>query len=185
MWNQVTCNSAYDDFLKAKEAKRFYKSLISIKPLVDTSRPKPVTHLKKRSKKTQMKDFRQMDIEHSNQVLMEKMLNIEKRSNLANPTKPNGKSLNKESRCRFNSNVNKENMKILERLQSAQPANCLKKWEQEEKFWKDLKDKIRKVPKKSSRPNSSRECKNFHIIDKILKRRTTRPTTDLSSDIEN
>ena len=185
MWNQVTCNPAYEDFLKAKEARRFHKSLSGIKPLVDTSRPKPVKHLKKRSKKSQIKEFRQMDIDFSNQVLMEKMLNIEKRNNLGNPGKRTGKSLNKESRCRYNSRVTEENMKLLERLQSAQPAICLKKWEVEERHWMSLRDNIRKVPRRNSRPNSSREGKNFEVIEKILKRRATRPTTALSCDLRN
>ena len=180
----MTCNPAYEDFLKAKEAQRFHKSLRGVKPLVDTSRPKAVSHLKKRSKKTQMKDCRQMDIEHSNRVLMEKMMNIEKRSNLPDPQKVTGRSLNKESRCRFNSKVNKENLQILERLQSAQPVNSLKKWETEEKLRVDLKDHIKKAPRRSSRPSTSRERKNF-LIDKILKRRATRPATGLTSDLDN
>jgi hypothetical protein len=184
MWNQVTCNPAYEDFLKAKEAKRFHKSLNEIRPLVDSSRPKQVKHLKKRSKKNQIIDFRQKDIDHSNKVLMEKMINIEKRLKSIG-SKHSKRSLNKESRCRFNFQVNQENMKLLERLQSAQPAICLKRWEIDERHWMSLRDNIRKVPRRNSRPNSSRDAKSFELIEKILKRRNTRPTTALSCDFGN
>ena len=117
--------------LKNKEAKRFTKSLIGIKSVVDASGPKKVPHLKKRSKKAQIKEKRQSDINYSNQLLMDRMVEIDGRniSKNKNFTKVENskKSLNRFSRSKNNLRINEENLKFLHRLQSAQPVLSLQK----------------------------------------------------------
>jgi len=182
MWNKVACNSNYEDFLKAKESKRYHRSLNEIKPIVNTSRPKIVSHLKKRSKKNQLLDERHKEIEHKNQVLMEKMVFIDNRHKGLNFVKHSFRSLNKETRSKNNTRINQENSKLLERLQSAQPVLSQEKWVLDERHWMNLRGNIKKVKAKGSRPCSSRESESFELIQKILKRRNTRPTTALSTD---
>lgn len=182
MWNKIACNLNYEDFLKNKESKRYYKSLNEIKPIVNTSRPKPVSHLKKKSKRTRLLDDRQKEIDHTNQVLMDKMVNIDNRHKGFSFKKHSGKSLNKETRSKTNMRINEENLKLLERLQSAQPVLSQQKWEIDERHWMNLRENIRKNQRRMSRPCSSRESNSFELIQKILKRRHTRPTTSLSTD---
>ena len=165
MWNSITCNSHYEEFLKSKEAKRFHRSLNGIRPMVDTSCPKKVPHLKKRSKKVQLKEERKIEINFSNQKLMEKMIGIDNR------TKPTD-----------DMRINEENLKFLGRLQSAQPVLSSEKWEHDARHWLAVRNNIQKKSKKGSRPHSSREANNSDLISRILKRRSSRPQTALSSE---
>lgn len=183
MWNRVACNPNYEDFLKEKETKRLVKSLQGIKSIVDTSGPKKVRHLKKRSKKAQLREARQEEINFTNQILMSKMFSIDSRVNSKrNSThKQSSHSLNKNSRSKNNVRINEENMKILGRLQQAQPALSLHKWEKEEKNWISIRNNIIKK-NKYTRARSSLESENNDLVMKILKRRSSRPTTALSSE---
>ena len=72
-------------------------------------------------------------------------------------------------------------MKILGRLQQAQPALSLHKWEKEEKNWISIRNNIIKK-NKYTRARSSLESENNDLVMKILKRRSSRPTTALSSE---
>lgn len=184
MWNQIACNLHYEDYLKAKESKRLFKSLRGIRPIVDTSGPKKVPHLKKRSKKAQLREARQEEINFSNQILMEKMFSIDARS--VNPHKsirPHSQfSLNKKNRSKNNIRINEENQKILERLQNAQPSFSLEKWEKDERNWVNLRNNIVKKRRKS-RPQSTFDLDTNDLVMKILKRRTSRPSTALNSEL--
>lgn len=184
MWNLITCNSHYEDFLKDKEARRFHKSLQGIKSIVDTSGPKKVPHLKKRSKKAQLKQERQEEINYKNQKLMEKMIVIDGRTRYSDiSTRHSYRSLNKESRSKNNVRISEENQKLLERLQNAQPVLSLQNWEKGERYWMNIRSNIQKKDKGYSRPNSSfRERGENDMVTNILKRKTTRPATSMSSD---
>jgi Hemingway/CFA97 len=178
MWNKIACNSHYEDFLKNKEAKRFIKSLYDIKPIVNTSGPKKVLHLKKRSKKIQLRENRAEEISYSNQKLMEKMMSIESRAFYVGDSSGSfSKSLNKSYRSKTNMNINQENLRILDRLQSAQPVLSLEKWEKGEKNWKKLREHIAKCKKGSRGPLSLQESESNYLINQILKRKKSRPAT--------
>jgi hypothetical protein len=184
MWNLITCNSHYEDFLKDKEAKRFHKSLQEIKSIVDTSGPKKVPHLKKRSKKAQLKQERQAEINYKNQKLMEKMIIIDGRTRYSDISNGHSyRSLNKESRSKNNVRINDENQKLLERLQNAQPVLSMQNWEKGERHWMHIRSNIQKKGRGYARPNSSfRERGESDLIMNILKRKTTRPVTSMSPD---
>ena len=141
MWNRVACNPNYEDFLKEKETRRFVKSLHGIKSIVDTSGPKNVPHLKKRSKKAQLREARQEEINFTNRVLMDKIFSIDSRAN-SKRNSSNTHSLNKNSRSKNNVRINEENQKILERLQQAQPALSLQQWEKDERNWRSIRNNI-------------------------------------------
>ena len=184
MWNQIACNTHYDDYLKDREAKRLYRSLRGIKSIVDASCPRKVPHLKKRSKKAQLKDDRQEEINYSNQILMEKMFNIDSRILQARSAsrRNSQRSLNKNNRSRQNFRINEENQKLLERLQRANPVLSIQKWEQDERQWQSLRNNIKKKGKRYGRCDSS-SISDRDVVMNILKRRRSRPSTALSSDI--
>lgn len=184
MWNLITCNTLYDDFLKDRESKRFHKSLQEIKSIVDTKSPKKIPHLKKRSKKAQLQERRQEEIEHNNQILMQKMIIIDTRSYISpHSSKQTRKSLNKEFRSKNYIRINNENTKFCVRLHSAKPVLSKNIWERSEKHWLSIRNQIKKKIKNPSRPSSSRESIDNELIWKIINRKSIRPVTALSSEI--
>ena len=76
MWNNITCNSNYSDFLQLKEVKRYKKSLSNMKPRVNTSGSAKGFHAANRSKQFQLRAKRQEEINQANQNLIGKMVAI-------------------------------------------------------------------------------------------------------------
>ena len=182
MWNSIACNSHYDDFLKEKESRRLYKSLSKVKSIIDNKNPKKVPHLKTRSKKYQLQKEIKEDINYKNQILMEKMFNINGRALPPKISKPlSNKSLNKQARSKNTMKINKENSKILVRLQSARPVLSAQKWKSEEKYRLRLKNIIQKHRKSSVGAESSKDSEPGDMLVKIFQKKPSRPSTAKSS----
>ena len=91
-------------------------------------------HLKHRLKKEQLLEERYQQIEHDNQILLEKMSAIIRTKggiDNVNTSMQYGQSLNRESRKRELQRISKANLAMLRRIQHAPPAYDHLKWEED------------------------------------------------------
>ena len=56
MWNQVSCNNLFKDYLKNKQDHNLRQSIVSVKPSIDKSKPKVMKHLANKAKLHRMLD---------------------------------------------------------------------------------------------------------------------------------
>jgi Hemingway/CFA97 len=156
MWNNVSCNSTYEKFLREREIKRFKNSLVRIGPLVDNSQPKKTFNLTQNTKKNMIKQEIVKKIEHTNQILLSKMIRINSSpSSLSKlkvmPRNTTTGTLNLKNRIESQNKIIFENKRILEKLQSTQSFYSAEKWENDYQHHKVIKNNHLKFFSKSEK----------------------------------
>ena len=139
-----------------KEHLSHKNRLQGIKARVDTNAPKEVYHLKQKLKSKALKQNYISTIHAENQILLQKMMEINTRS--SNPKKltenSSARSLNDYARVQQLSKINEENINFLNRLQEVKSNYNFKKWNKDFKFKKYLSHKLsensRRIPRVSS-----------------------------------
>lgn len=145
MWNNVSCNPSFEKFLRRKELKRSKKSLTEIGPLIKIASPKRSLNSTLKSKKTRIKIETLQTIENSNQILLQKMLTINKSPSSLNkrkvmPRNSSAGTLNLKVRIDSQNKIMMENKRMLERLQSTQSFYSAEKWEIDYQYHKWVKN---------------------------------------------
>ncbi|CAG9310044.1 unnamed protein product [Blepharisma stoltei] len=184
MWNSLACNTIYGKFLREKEAQRYHRSLSSVRSVMNTHKaPKEMRHLQYKAKRIRLIQDRNEEIEHQNQLLLNKMYNIDSKPSSLNPNNcaprsPSITNLNSKVRSRNLSRIYDENKKFLERLQNAESAYSIEKWDEEERRRNYLKENISKNSGRCFRKNKViQDWESQDLISKILSRRQSRPIT--------
>ena len=109
------------------------KKLRDMKSSVDNNAPRDGSHLRTKAKKNALIEDRIKTIETENRILLQKMSHIMRsKGAIDNGTSAqHGHSLNIDRRKRELARINKDNLKILQRIQAAKPAYNHRKWEQD------------------------------------------------------
>jgi len=120
---------------REQERKLHKFKLASAKSCTDTTVPSVYGfgHLRVNMKKEQLLEERYSEIDRTNQILLQKMTEILRQPSLPpiNNRSPRGPvSLNKDSRRRELVRITNENMKMLHRIQEAQPVYSHVAWEE-------------------------------------------------------
>jgi len=109
-------------------------NVYNVKKSINNSEPYIPTFLKSRAKQEKDKETRNGVIQYENKVLLDKMMEIEKKKTVLNPDvieqkrfKPS-QSLNTSKRSRDLRKINTENKALLNRLQSAKSVYSVDKW---------------------------------------------------------
>lgn len=114
MWNLYSCNSVYSQFLAKKEQERRKLSLRRVKAQVDNKKPARFTQQSISTCRGGIKQDRYDQIEKENHILLNKMLNIDKKPSNLNPRVCAPKTRNissntKKKRAQSISRISKEN----------------------------------------------------------------------------
>ena len=110
------------------------KKLRDMKSSVDNKAPRAGSHLRTKAKKNALIEDRIKTIETENRILLQKMSHIMRSKGAIdnnNTSAQHGHSLNIDRRKREVARINKDNLKILQRIQEAKPAYNHRKWEQD------------------------------------------------------
>lgn len=110
------------------------KKLRDMKSSVDNKAPRAGSHLRAKAKKSALIEDRIKTIETENRILLQKMSHIMRSKGAVdnnNTFAQHGHSLNIDRRKRELARINKDNLKILQRIQEAKPAYNHRKWEQD------------------------------------------------------
>lgn len=110
------------------------KKLRDMKSSVDNKAPRAGSHLRTKAKKNALVEDRIKTIETENRILLQKMSHIMRSKGAIdnnNTSAQHGHSLNIDRRKREVARINKDNLKILQRIQEAKPAYNHRKWEQD------------------------------------------------------
>ena len=119
MWNLLTCNPSYEEFLRKKESRRLKESLNQIVPNGGNESIKLIKLSKMGTKKLRLREDNLRKIEENNHLLLKKMLVINNTPS----------SLNMNSRIYSHNKIAIENRKLLERLQGTHSVYSTEKWE--------------------------------------------------------
>ncbi|OMJ82157.1 hypothetical protein SteCoe_17235 [Stentor coeruleus] len=144
MWNSVACNVSYENFLRKKEFQRYKQSLVRISPMINNTTLNKQQNIRIRTKKSRLREENAKEIEHSNQILLKKMLDINNNPSSLNkfkvmPRSMTTGSLNMKNRVDAQNKIMLENKKMLERLQSTHSFYSAEKWESDYEFHKFIK----------------------------------------------
>ena len=152
--------------------------LLKIKPRLDINPPRPMIHLKSKSKLNSIKEDKFQAIQAENQLLLQKMLEINARpyshKNLSESSSV--KSLNFNSRTNLLTKITEENHQILNRLQSVKSNYSFKKYDEEFKYKQYLKQKLSENSRRIPRISSIRITPSFELS----KTPVSRPETSSS-----
>lgn len=114
MWNLKSCNSVHERYLREKENERQWKSLVTMKPMLDNRRPKTMSHRPSRAKQKRMQADKDEKIRYDNNILLKKMLYIDLKPSALHPLQllpriPTTGTLHKGYRVQQLSRINLEN----------------------------------------------------------------------------
>ena len=159
--------------------------LLKIKPRLTIQPPQQMIHLQNKSKSKLIKEDKNQTIQAENQLLLQKMLEINSRSFKYNKSSEStsGKSLNIKNRTHLLTKITEENEKILDRLQSVKSNYSFKKYDEDFKYKQYLKQKLsensRRIPRVSNfRVTSSTEYSKTSVTrPETASTRMIRPLT--------
>ncbi|CAG9323601.1 unnamed protein product [Blepharisma stoltei] len=178
MWNLLTQKTAHGNFLREKESQRYHRSLTSVKSVISTHKPpKDVPRLQFNSKRLHILKDRNDEIEHQNQILLDKMYKIDSKPSALNPINclPKTARVNSSNSARRNRNLNRissENKTFFKRLKRAESAYSIEKWNEEEQRRSYLKENISRSSRGCSRKNKLvQDSEVSDLIAKILSRK--------------
>merc|ERR1712137_695314 len=110
--------------------QRHEMHLSKVKPMIDFSSPREVTHLKNKCKMKQMRREKLANMSHDDNILFEKIRRIERRKpvyfDIEDKTRNRvtGNSLNLPLKKQIKRKIELENMKIFKRLNAIKPVIC-------------------------------------------------------------
>jgi len=161
MWNLVSSNKLCSDRLTALQHQKHMNNIIHVKPSINNSSPDIPSFLRSRAKQEKIKETRAAVIQYENRVLLDKMMDIERKKTNLNPEVIAKKSfhptktLNTNKRVRELRKINDENRAMLRRLQSAHSVYSIDKWIEDDRKNNDLKKMIRQNAKRGVHPDFS------------------------------
>jgi len=129
----------------------------SMRPTVDTTAPtsRQYDHVRVNLKREQLLEERYSEIDRENRILLQKMSDIMRTSNMGQPMEPKGPlSLNKDSRKRELVRITQENRAILKRIQQAQPIYNHVDWDSAHKQNQVYAKNVCEYPWTLRKPNS-------------------------------
>jgi len=134
MWNLATSNKICSDRFTTLKQHRHLSNIYNVKKSIDNSAPEIPGFLRSRAKQEKMKEVRNGVIQYENKVLLDKMMEIEKKKTTLNPTviiktsfQPK-RTLNVGKRIKDLRKINDENKAMLKRLQGASSVYSIDKW---------------------------------------------------------
>jgi len=151
MWHTISSNRLCEEAEQRREREVHLQKLSAIKGKIDNKKPKTTSTLKKfvHAKKQRLMEDRKTEIRHENQVLLQKMLNIDARTSeyQQSHTKkkkrvPSSESLNRYTRFKEMEKIAYENQSILRRLQKTQSHYDIRRWNDDSHFRGYLKDQL-------------------------------------------
>ena len=185
MWNLKGASKLCSDRDVEREHVKHIEKLRNIKSRVDNKPPRQHSHLLHKAKKEKLEYERNVWIQHENQLLLQKMLRIDKKPTQIGCTlsgTPSAGSLNRVVRSRELTKISVENRQILKRLQSAQTHYNTKRWDDEHRYTQYLANQLSenagRIPKmmgqsstentnssfKRSRPSSASVIRRQEVV---------------------
>ena len=187
MWNLYGSSKLVVERELQREHQQHQLKLLDMRPRIDTRPPKPMSHLTSKARKRRMQDDRNEVIRRENQLLLQKMIEIDtKPSSVTLPVRqtPLAGSLNRFVRISELTKISRENQAILKRLQRTQSAYSVKRWDRANQYNEDLKHYLSqnagRVPRQLSYVLSpSTPCTRPHTAQHRLEREedSVRPFT--------
>src|SRR5574343_544465 len=119
-----------EDMQVAKEHATHKNRLQGVKARVDTNAPKEIYHLKQKLKSKALKQSYISTIHAENQILLQKMMEINTRNSQGKKLNENSstRSLNEYARAQQLSKITEENLNFLNRLQGVKSNYNFRKW---------------------------------------------------------
>jgi len=134
MWNLATSNKICSDRFTTLTQQRHLNNIYNVKKSIDNKAPEVPGFLRSRAKQEKMKEVRNGVIQYENKVLLDKMMEIERKKTILNPSviikksfQPK-KTLNVGKRIKDLKKINDENKAFLKRLQGASSVYNIDKW---------------------------------------------------------
>lgn len=148
MWNLATTNKICSDRFTTLKQQRHLSNIYSVKKTIDNAAPEIPGFLRSRAKQEKMKEVRNGVIQYENKVLLDKMMDIEKKKTSLNPTviiktsfQPK-RTLNVGRRIKDLKKINDENKAMLKRLQGASSIYSIDKWIDDDRKHNELRKNI-------------------------------------------
>ena len=165
MWNLISSNKLCSERATFQAHQRHVKNVVRVKPSINNLPPEIPSFLRSRAKQEKMKETRAATIQYENRVLLDKMMDIEKKKTDLNPdtiakkTHNNGKTLNTNKRVRELRKINDENKALLRRLQSAHSVYSIDKWIEGDRKNKEIRSMISQNARRSQHNDYSGQPK--------------------------
>lgn len=146
-----------EDLEIIKEHSSHKNRLLTIKPRTNTNPPKPRPHLHNKIRNQSIKNNSIQTIHAQNQLLLQKMMEINARTPKFQETEDSTtsvRSLNISTRTRFMNKITEENQQMLNKLQTVKSNYSTKKWNRDYQYKRYLSQKLsensRRIPRVSS-----------------------------------
>ena len=164
-----------EDMQVAKEHVSHKYRLQGIKARVDTNAPKEIYHLKQKLKSKALKQNYISTIHAENQILLQKMMEINTRNSQGKKLTENSstRSLNEYARAQHLTKITEENLNFLNRLQGVKSNYNFRKWNKDFKFKKYLSQKLSENSRRIPRVSSIGGCPSFDSTRSPLSRPET------------
>jgi len=123
-------------------------NIYNVKKSINNAPPEIPGFLRSRAKQEKMKEVRANVIQYENRVLLDKMMDIEKKKTALNPSSISkkvfvpGRTLNTVKRIKELKKINDENKFLLKRLQSTNSVYSVDKWLSDDKKHVEVKRNI-------------------------------------------
>jgi len=86
MWNLAASNKLCSDRFTQLQHQRHLQNIAEVKPKINNASPDVPSFLRSRAKQEKMKEVRAATIQHENRVLLDKMMEIERKQSQLNPS---------------------------------------------------------------------------------------------------
>ena len=142
MWNLYGSSKLLVERELQREHQLHQLKLLGMQPRIDTRPPKPQSHLTSKARKRRMQDDRNEVIKRENQLLLQKMIEIDLKPGAVGTVMrqtPLSGSLNRFVRISELTKISRENQAILKRLQRTQSAYSVKRWQRQSQHNEELK----------------------------------------------
>jgi len=148
MWNLATSNKICSDHFTTLKQQQHLNNIYNVKKSINNSAPEVPGFLRSRAKQEKMKEVRNGVIQYENRVLLDKMMEIEKKKTSLNPSviikssfQPK-RTLNVGKRIKDLKKINDENKAMLRRLQGASSVYNIDKWIDDDRKHHEVKRNI-------------------------------------------
>lgn len=180
MWNQISCKSQYSEFLKKRQDRNLKRSLSNMRSRIDNKPPKQLSHVAKNAKgKLKIKE-RNQEIEKQNQILLTKMLKIERNPSNLHPAQLKAPKTPQFGTSRYKEleRIAKENYRMFKRLENTTPTYSTAKLNEENKYHDYLLQNMRmNSGKLKNRPDTE----TSQLFSRVSRRRERDTAQDIMS----
>ena len=167
MWNLQSSNKLCADRFTTLSQQKHLNNINNVKPSINNTSPEIPTFLRSRAKQEKIKEVRAAKIQYENRVLLDKMMEIERKKTQLNPeeiakkTFRPTKSLNTTKRIRELKKINDENRSFLRRLQSAHSVYSVDKWVEDDRKHNEFKKNISQNARRADHADFSAKSTKF------------------------